>query len=415
MKLNYKIKVSFVFRRLFFNERACDLGQELIQQKLSIVKDYHYGRIRFKPGAAIISNWVWQYKNYGIKSLFKTFMSYKPKKKLTRQEALDSLTTEEKDELINVLIDILEKKGIDKSQIKQEVEKTKVKASNRKVIAILDIPESTFYYKRQNNHERMKHYEYIESFTIKLFHNTGECMGARKLTKIMHDKYAIRVSKNTVQKFMNIHNLHPYCNEHKRKDPKNTKVGFDNLCALNSKPTAPHQIYTTDITYIRSFYAKNGFYYLTFYVDLFNNEISGIELSDSPNVELVINSAQQIITFPGTIMHQDHGSQYTSKEYISFLNKNQLRGSMSSVGKSLENRPSEYANGRIKLECIYKIPENERTYKNLIQKIKQYVFNYNNYRIQSCLNDMSPVQFRESWNLANKQIMGLQYNKKVLQ
>lgn len=138
-------------------------------------------------------------------------------------------------------------------------------------------------------------------------------------------------------------------------------------------------------------------------------------MSDSPNVELVMNSIQQIITFPGTIIHQDHGSQYTSREYINFLNKNQLRGSMSSVGKSLENRPSEYANGRIKLECIYKIPENEWTYKNLIQKNKQYVFNYNNYRIQSCLNDMSPVQFRESWNLANKQIMDLQYNEKVLQ
>jgi transposase InsO family protein len=107
-----------------------------------------------------------------------------------------------------------------------------------------------------------------------------------------------------------------------------------------------------------------------------------------------MKSTKSLIFKPGTILHQDHGVQYTSDEYIHFIKKNKLIGSMSRIGNSLDNRPSEYANGRIKLECINKLKPNERTLSNILSKLEKYIFHYNNHRIQSCLNNKAPVQYR---------------------
>jgi putative transposase len=219
-------------------------------------------------------------------------------------------------------------------------------------------------------------------------------MGARKLTVIIKRQYNIKISNKSVQYFMNFLHLTPHTYERKRKDPKNTEKGFKNILKRNFKPVAPNEIYTTDITYIHSIYAKKGFYYLSFFVDCFNNEIIGAVLSENPNTKLVMRSTKSLIFKSGTILHQDHGCQYTSKQYIDFINKNNLQGSMSRIGNSLDNRPSEYTNGRIKLECINKIKAKNRTKSILMNEIKQYIFHYNNDRIQSNLGDLSPVVYR---------------------
>ncbi|GMO13334.1 MAG: hypothetical protein Ta2E_02540 [Mycoplasmoidaceae bacterium] len=64
---------------------------------------------------------------------------------------------------------------------------------------------------------------------------------------------------------------------------------------------------------------------------------------------------------------------------------------MSMVGNSLDNIPSEYANGRIKLECINKLKPHARTMDNILWVLQ------NNVRIQSCLEDMSPVEYRNKY------------------
>ncbi|MDR2829388.1 MAG: hypothetical protein LBV48_02235 [Mycoplasmataceae bacterium] len=82
---------------------------------------------------------------------------------------------------------------------------------------------------------------------------------------------------------MNFLHLEPHATRRKRKDPKNTKKGYPNIVKRDFKPTAPNEIYTTDITYIHSNFAKDGFY-----IDCFNNEIFGVTLSENPDTKLVM-------------------------------------------------------------------------------------------------------------------------------
>ncbi|MDR2410304.1 MAG: IS3 family transposase [Bacteroidales bacterium] len=336
------------------------------------------------------------YKKYGIIGL-KFNMDLKENKNKTIDEKLKELTSAEKDDIIKIYDTFIKENGltIKKGPFRDIKNKSKCSAvSNHKLLKFFNISESSFYYKEKNENERNRRYENKKKIVFDTFYATGCCMGARKLTVVIKRKYDIKISNKSVQYFMNFLHLKPCVFRRKRIDPKNTKIGFKNIIKRKFNPIAPNEIYTTDITYIHSAYATKGFYYLSFFIDCFNNEIIGATISENPNTKLVMKSTKSLVLKPGTILHQDHGCQYTSREYIDFINKNNLIGSMSRVGNSLDNRPSEYTNGRIKLECINKIKSKNRKMKNIMCELKKYIFNYNNYRIQSTLNDLSPIEYK---------------------
>jgi transposase InsO family protein len=335
------------------------------------------------------------FRKYGVVGLFVT-MELKGKKIKTIDEALKELTEKDKEDIIKIQRGILEEYGIDvnKEIIKRQKEKEKVAISEVKTCSFFNISRSSYYYKKVINVVRNAEYESKKKLVYNTFVDTGEYMGANKLTKIIKRNSHTKISNNSVQFFMHLLNLKPHAYTRKRKDPKSTNKGFSNVIKRKFKSLAPNEVYTTDITYIHSNFAKEGFFYLNFYVDCFNNGIFGITLSEHPDTKLVMRSTKSLIFKTGTILHQDHGAQYTSHEYMNFIKNNKLVGSMSRIGNSLDNRPSEYANGRIKLECINKLKPDERTQSNILSKLEKYIFHYNNHRIQSCLGDKTPVQYR---------------------
>ena len=75
------------------------------------------------------------------------------------------------------------------------------------------------------------------------------------------------------------------------------------------------------ITYIRH---KGKWYFLSCFLNLFNNEIVDYELSDSPDNFLVINPAKRILentksTASPILFHSDQGTQYSSAGYVNLL------------------------------------------------------------------------------------------------
>ena len=59
---------------------------------------------------------------------------------------------------------------------------------------------------------------------------------------------------------------------------------------------------------------------------------------------------------------------------------------MSRVGNCLDNREIKHWFGVLKTELIYNLDFSEITYADLKQKIDEYIFYYNNIRIQQKLN-----------------------------
>lgn len=120
------------------------------------------------------------------------------------------------------------------------------------------------------------------------------------------------------------------------------------------KPTAPNQLYVSDITYING--PKDSFYYLSLVTDAYSRKIVGWHLATTLEAEgpiLALKMALSEWTQEWHLVHHsDRGIQYCCNEYVSILNKYQVKISMTENGDPLENAIAERVNGILKTEWI---------------------------------------------------------------
>ena len=101
--------------------------------------------------------------------------------------------------------------------------------------------------------------------------------------------------------------------------------------------------------------------------------------------------AKEKFPYAKPIFHSNRGFQYTSKQFKIKLNEAGMIQSMSRVGKCIDNGPMEAFWGTLKAEMFYGLKFN--SLDELMLKIENYIFFYNNFRIQSNLKGMTPNEF----------------------
>ena len=101
--------------------------------------------------------------------------------------------------------------------------------------------------------------------------------------------------------------------------------------------------------------------------------------------------AKEKFPYAKPIFHSDRGFQYTSKQFKIKLNEAGMIQSMSRVGKCIDNGPMEAFWGTLKAEMFYGMKF--KSLDELMLKIENYIFFYNNVRIQSNLKGMTPNEF----------------------
>jgi putative transposase len=93
----------------------------------------------------------------------------------------------------------------------------------------------------------------------------------------------------------------------------------------------------TDITYIRT---HEGWSYLAVVIDLFSRRVVGWSMQSRMTTDLALQALLSAVwrRKPKTkvMIHSDQGSQFTSKEWQSFLRKHNLDASMSRRGNCHE-------------------------------------------------------------------------------
>ena len=166
-----------------------------------------------------------------------------------------------------------------------------------------------------------------------------------------------------------------------------------NLLERNFKATAPNQKWATDIT---EFNVAGKKLYLSPIIDLFNQEIISYELTERPvfnQVVMMLKKAfKKIPNNTNLTLHSDQGWQYQMKQYQYLLKEKGIIQSMSRKGNCLDNAIIENFFGTLKSELFY--IKKFRTIEELKNEIKQYIDYYNNDRIKSNLNKMSPIKYR---------------------
>jgi len=149
-----------------------------------------------------------------------------------------------------------------------------------------------------------------------------------------------------------------YCRQRRRfkltTDSRHKLPVAPNLLNQTFEPTAPNQVWVSDITYIAT---GEGWLYLAGVKDVFTCEIVGYAMSERMKPELtgraLFRAVQQHRPTAGTIHHSDRGSQYCAEEYQTMLKQFGFRASMSRKGNCFDNAPMESFWGSLKTELVH--------------------------------------------------------------
>ena len=191
------------------------------------------------------------------------------------------------------------------------------------------------------------------------------------------------------------------CNKFKTRSRKYSsykgEVGkvADNLVKRQFTASKPNELWLTDVTEFRIKGEENKLY-LSPILDLFNSEIISYTLSNHPTIELTNTMLEKAIEenkdTKNLIIHSDQGFHYQHSTWTKKLEEMNIKQSMSRKGNCLDNSPMENFFGILKQEMYYGVEF--KSYDELISEIERYIKWYNEDRIKTKLNGMSPVMYR---------------------
>lgn len=160
--------------------------------------------------------------------------------------------------------------------------------------------------------------------------------------------------------------------------------------------TKPNEVWAGDITYVAT---KEGWLYLSIFIDLFSRVAVGWAVADHMRAELVRESFVMAIKSrdvgPGLVVHSDQGVQYTAGNYRSVVDIFKFDQSMSRRGNCYDNAFVESFFAQMKKELSKKMFD---TKKEAAQEILDYIDSwYNKKRVHSSLGYITPQQFETNF------------------
>jgi len=260
------------------------------------------------------------------------------------------------------------------------------------LLNLTNVARSSFYYYQKQSKIPDK-YKAIKEWINSIYHKHKGRYGYRRITDELNNK-GIIINHKTVLKLMNLLGLKSVIRVKKYKSYKGEhgKIA-PNILARNFKAVAPNQKWATDIT---EFNVSCQKLYLSPIIDLFNQEIISYELTERPvfnQVVMMLKKAFKKIPHNTNLtLHSDQGWQYQMKQYQNLLKEKGIVQSMSRKGNCLDNAIIENFFGILKSELFYL--KKYKSVDQLKKEINQYINYYNNDRIKSNLNKMSPIQYR---------------------
>ena len=307
-----------------------------------------------------------------------------------------------KDEVANIFKKLVDDGDEDLIDVIKEIIKKKSDLSSRKMASILGTSKSSIcnlrnwkekpINKRKSDKEKLANM--IRDILVEYYFRVGR----EPIAQIMLTDYGISISGRQIGRIM--HENHLACGirvARKIPERKDTTAMIPDLVKRDYDNKNHKQIIrAADVTYICATYdAPQNFVYLSVVINHRTKEIESWELSMHNDTKLIIDSFAAIKDkLAGSIVHTDHGADYTSKSYQNMLRKYHATQSMSRVGNSLDNRDIEFWFSILKTELIYRLDIKKMSFAQLRQAIADYIYYYNNVRIQKKLNWMTPVQYK---------------------
>lgn len=232
-------------------------------------------------------------------------------------------------------------------------------------------------------------------FLIRIIHKQSDRIyGSPKITDELR-KMGLKCNHKRVERLMRVNGIY---SKVKKKfkittHSKHKRPVADNLLKRDFAASKPNKVWTSDITYI---WTREGWMYLSVFMDLFNRKIVGWSMKRRLKDNLVTDAfkmaARTRNPSPGLTVHSDRGIQYCSKNFKEQLNKYKCVQSMSSTGDCYDNAVTESFFHILKTELVYhrKYESRHQARKSIFKYIEMF---YNRVRIHSYLGGLSPYEY----------------------
>lgn len=261
------------------------------------------------------------------------------------------------------------------------IEMTNTTIPIRRQAELLDIARSTVYYK-----------PVVDSYDIDLMrliddqYTKTPFYGSRRMMVSLRRRGHI-VNRKRVQRLMRVMGIEAIYPKPNLSKPHPYNKVYPYLLR-DVKINRNNHVWGTDITFVR---LDKGWSYLVAIMDWYSRYVVSWELSTSLETDFCIRALDKAFAegIP-EIFNSDQGSQFTSLEFTSKLEQNNIRISMDGKGRAIDNIFTERLWRTLKYENVYIMD-----YQNVREArkgINDYIDFYNIERPHQSLGDKTPAE-----------------------
>ena len=260
---------------------------------------------------------------------------------------------------------------------------------------ILDVaPSGYFSWRRRTPSPAALRREWLRGLISQIHVASRGVDGYRRIRAELLLGWQIVVSRKLVHKLMAEERLKGLPTRRQRKSLVNVATSEDLVCRDFNR-NAPNQLWLTDIT---EHPTREGRVYCCVVLDAHSRRVVGWSIDSHQATSLVTNALQMAIGNrtppPGTVIHSDHGSQFSSWAFSERVRQAGLVPSMGTVGDAYDNALIEAFWARLQTELL-----NRKKWKTRIE-LSTALFDYleifhNRNRRHSSLGMLTPIEFEK--------------------
>jgi len=208
--------------------------------------------------------------------------------------------------------------------------------------------------------------------------------------KIWHEllRRGLLIGRDRTLKYMQIMGLKPFYPHKGTSMPDKQHKKYPYLLK-DMLICRPNQVWAADITYIR---LAKGFCYLVAIIDWYSKYILSYRISTTLDASFCVDALREALgKYPTPeISNTDQGGQFTGMDYTEILLSQEIKISMDSKGRALDNVIIERFFRSLKHEDIYL--KEYRCLAELKTGVAEYMFKYNHERLHEALDYSTPAE-----------------------
>lgn len=261
---------------------------------------------------------------------------------------------------------------------------------------ILDVSESGFYaWLTRPLSERAIRHAWLTDLVTEVHVASRQTYGAIRVHAELTLGRGIDVGRNQVALVMRRAGLQGVIGRRKRPRIERPNAIALDLVDRSFARRQRDQLWVTDIT---EHPTREGRLYCCVVLDTFSRRVVGWSIDASPTAALVTNALGMAISSrnpdPGTLIHSDQGTQFTSWAFTHRAKVSGLVPSMGSIGDCYDNAMIESFWSRMQVELLDR--QRWLTRVELANAIFEYVeIFHNRQRRHSALQMLTPIEFEQ--------------------